>query len=103
MVVAPPVAGNARVPFTVTLVVAPVPTCDSAEFWMLVAVENKGMVLTAPPVVVTSYEPGGVDAAAVVPAGFTAGLAGALATGAASRKAEGGNPPMVSASAALSA
>jgi hypothetical protein len=70
---------------------------------MLVAVLNSGIVFTVPPVVVTFDDAAGAPEAGVE---LVAGLAPTLAPlfgGVASMKAEGGSPPMVSASTAFRA
>src|SRR5208283_3141782 len=69
---------------------------------MFVAVVYIGIVLAVPPVVVTSLVVAGETRFAVLASGLLA-EAEAMAAGAASTKAEGGSPPMVSASPAFSA
>lgn len=68
---------------------------------MLVAVVNRGIAFTVPPVVVTFNDPAsGVEAVAIL---LSAAIGAPLFGGAASTSAEGGNPPIVSASAAFNA
>src|SRR5271169_1361702 len=71
---------------------------------MFVAVENNGIAFSVPPVVVTSDETAGVTDEAVVATALSEVVVVALPFGsAASTKAEGGSPPMVSASPAFNA
>src|SRR5579863_3079485 len=117
--VAVPVEGIRRIPFTVAapftssvafgafvlipiLPVAPLPVWVTIEFWMFVAVVKSGSVFTVPPVVVTFDEAGG-GAEGALPSPVVAAGAEPAVGGAARTKAEGGRPPIVSASAAFMA
>jgi len=97
--VAVPCAGRFSLPPTL---IAVAPVCERIDFWMLVAVVNRGTAFTVPPVVVTFDDAGGSAAAA---AGLPEVAADELpfTVGAASMKAEGGSPPTVCASPAFRA
>ena len=76
----------------------PLPLWVMAEFSMSVPVLNRGMVFTVPPAVVTFEAGGGAFADEADPLAEETDAAGAART-----NADGGNPPMVSASPAFSA
>ena len=116
--VATPPAGRPSVPRTVALpltssvlvgvvvlipilAVVPLPVWLMAEFSMSLAVLHRGMRLTVPPEVVTPEADGG---AVVLEVALTLALDDeALPAGAANTNADGGNPPIVSASTAFNA
>src|SRR5208283_75398 len=89
------VVAGAVVPIPI-LAVAPLPVWPMAEFSISVAVLQRGMRFTVPPEVVTSEETEGE--LVLEPA-----IEGEALEGAANTNAEGGSPPIVSASAAFKA
>src|SRR5580704_7425752 len=95
------VAAGVEVPMPI-LAVLPLPVCSTTESMMVDPPLKKGKKLAVPPVVVTSVA---VDGEALPPSALAAGLADPepLTGGAASTKAEGGSPPIVSASPAFNA
>src|ERR1700733_15390504 len=88
--------------FTPILAVVPLPVCVIAELWTLVADVNRGRAFTDPPVVVTSDNDGGFTDEEGAAPGLPVDPA-VVAADEASTKADGGRPPIDSASAAFSA
>jgi hypothetical protein len=97
--VAVPVARFRLLP---TLIVV-VPVCVRIEFSMLVVVVNIGIEFAVPPVVVTPDDDRGETALEVAESVGALDVEVLLPDGAASTKAEAGNPPRVWASAAFMA
>ena len=88
--------------FTPILAVVPLPVCVIAELWTLVADVNRGRAFTDPPLVVTSDNADEIAGEEGVVPGLPVDPA-VVAADEARMKADGGRPPIVSASAAFSA